>query len=48
MFIQDLALNNLQWFICHKTQPNKNRMRNETRIATKETKFYRKMCKNSK
>ena len=22
MFKEDLALNNLQWLICHKTQPN--------------------------
>ena len=22
MYKEDLALNNLQWFICHKTQPN--------------------------
>ena len=22
MYKQDLALNNLQWLICHKTQPN--------------------------
>ena len=22
MYIQDLALNNLEWLICHKTQPN--------------------------
>ena len=22
MYKQDLALNNLQWFICHKTEPN--------------------------
>ena len=24
MYKEDLALNNLQWSICHKTQPNKN------------------------
>ena len=24
MYKKDLALNNLQWLICHKTQPNKN------------------------
>ena len=23
MYKEDLALNNLQWLICHKTQPNK-------------------------
>ena len=23
MYKKDLALNNLQWLICHKTQPNK-------------------------
>ena len=23
MYKEDLALNNLQWFICHKTQLNK-------------------------
>ena len=23
MYEQDLALNNLQWLICHKTKPNK-------------------------
>ena len=23
MYKKDLALNNLQWFICHKTKPNK-------------------------
>ena len=22
MYEEDLALNNLQWLICHKTQPN--------------------------
>ena len=22
MYKEDLALNNLQWLICHKTQPN--------------------------
>ena len=22
MYNEDLALNNLQWLICHKTQPN--------------------------
>ena len=22
MYKEDLALNNLQWFICHKTKPN--------------------------
>ena len=22
MYSEDLALNNLQWLICHKTQPN--------------------------
>ena len=22
MYKEDLALNNLQWWICHKTQPN--------------------------
>ena len=25
MYKEDLALNNLQWLICHKTQPNQNR-----------------------
>ena len=25
MYKEDLALNNLQWLICHKTNPNKNR-----------------------
>ena len=24
MYKEDLALNNLQWLICHKTQPNKH------------------------
>ena len=24
MYKDDLALNNLQWLICHKTQPNQN------------------------
>ena len=23
MYKEDLALNNLQWLICHKTKPNK-------------------------
>ena len=23
IYIKDLALNNLQWLICHKTKPNK-------------------------
>ena len=23
MYKEDLALNNLQWLICHKTQPNR-------------------------
>ena len=22
MYVEDLALNNLQWLMCHKTQPN--------------------------
>ena len=26
IYIQDLALNNLQWLICHKTQPNQNKI----------------------
>ena len=25
MYNEDLALNNLQWLICHKTQPNHNK-----------------------
>ena len=25
MYKEDLALNNLQWLICHKTQPNLNK-----------------------
>ena len=25
MYKEDLALNNLQWLICHKTQPNKTK-----------------------
>ena len=24
MYQEDLALNNLQWLICHKTQPNQS------------------------
>ena len=24
MYKEDLALNNLKWLICHKTQPNKS------------------------
>ena len=24
MYKEDLALNNLQWLICHKTKPNKH------------------------
>ena len=24
MYKEDLALNNLQWLICHKTQPNQS------------------------
>ena len=24
MYKKDLALNNLQWLICHQTQPNQN------------------------
>ena len=24
MYKEDLVLNNLQWLICHKTQPNQN------------------------
>ena len=24
MYKKDLALNNLKWLICHKTQPNQN------------------------
>ena len=24
MYKQDLAFNNQQWFICHKTQPNQS------------------------
>ena len=26
MFKEDLALNNLQWLICHKTKPNKTKL----------------------
>ena len=26
MYKQDLALNNLQWLICHKTQPNQTKL----------------------
>ena len=25
MYILDLALNNLQWLICHKTKPNQTK-----------------------
>ena len=25
MYKEDLTLNNLQWFICYKTQPNTNK-----------------------
>ena len=25
MYKQDLSLNNLQWLICHKTQPNQTK-----------------------
>ena len=25
MYKEDLVLNNLQWLICHKTQPNQNK-----------------------
>ena len=25
MYKEDLALNNLQWLICHKTQPNQTK-----------------------
>ena len=31
MYKEDLALNNLQWLICRKTQPNQNE---ETRTET--------------
>ena len=26
MYKEDLALNNLQWLICHKTQPNQTKL----------------------
>ena len=26
MYKEDLALNNLQWLICHKTQPNQTEL----------------------
>ena len=26
MYKKDLALNNLQWLICHKTQPNQTKI----------------------
>ena len=32
MYKQDLVLNNLQWLVCHKTQPNQTKptyLRNE-------------------
>ena len=25
MYIEDLALNNLQWLVCHKTKPNQTK-----------------------
>ena len=28
MYEEDMALNNLQWFICHKTKPNQTNKRN--------------------
>ena len=30
MYKEDLALNNLQWLICHKTQPNQIKL-NQTK-----------------
>ena len=41
MYKEDLALNNLQWRICHKTQQNQNKQRNRNN-KTKNTKIARK------
>ena len=30
MYKESLALNNLQWLICHKTQPNEKRLKIES------------------
>ena len=34
MYKEDLALNNLQWLICHKTQPNPTQLNDEKINAT--------------
>ena len=37
MYKQDLALNNLQWFICLKTKPNQTKPKNKkTKTKTKK------------
>ena len=35
MYKEDLALNNLQWLICHKTQPNQSWLEKEKGISAK-------------
>ena len=33
MYKQDLALNNLQWLICHKTKPNCTKQEEKTIVS---------------
>ena len=35
MCIQDLSLNNLQWLICHRIQPNQTKQEEPNVIAVK-------------
>ena len=35
MYKEDLALNNLQWLICHKPKPNSNNLTNHTYLIHK-------------
>ena len=32
MYRQDLALNNLQWLICHKNQPNQTKQNTQVHL----------------
>ena len=41
MYTQDLVLNNLQWLICHKTQPN------PTQPNVIQTKLYKEYCQHT-
>ena len=36
MYKKDLALNNLQWSICHKTKPNQTKKQNKAIFSDNE------------